>query len=92
MTAVNWEAVFIMFHKIMFRNDYWLFDEALDPVITILPDTFFSSMCSHDHFADPVRKFALYLISFFFSPQVYDIIVELLIICVNYYIYIKIGA
>lgn len=41
MTAVNWEAVFIMFHKIMFRNDYWLFDEALDPVITILPDTFF---------------------------------------------------
>ena len=41
MTAINWEAVFIMFHKIMFRNDYWLFDEALDPVITILPDTFF---------------------------------------------------
>ena len=24
MTAVNWEAVFIMFHKIMFRNDYSL--------------------------------------------------------------------
>lgn len=30
-----------MFHKIMFRNDYWLFDEALDPVIKILPDAFF---------------------------------------------------
>ena len=41
LTAVNWEAAFIMFHKIMFRNDYWLFDEALDPVIKILPDTFF---------------------------------------------------
>ena len=41
LTAVNWEAAFIMFHKIMFRNDYWLFDEALDPVIKILPDAFF---------------------------------------------------
>ena len=41
LTAVNWEAAFIMFHKLMFRNDYWLFDEVLDPVITILPDTFF---------------------------------------------------
>lgn len=41
LTAVNWEAAFIMFHKVMFRNDYWLFDEALDPVIKILPDAFF---------------------------------------------------
>lgn len=40
-TAVNWESTFIMFHKIMFRNDYWLFDEATDSVITILPDDFF---------------------------------------------------
>ena len=40
-TALNWDATFIMFHKIMFRNDYWLFDEIKDPVITMLPDTFF---------------------------------------------------
>lgn len=40
-TAINWESTFIIFHKIMFRNDYWLFDEVTDPVITILPDTFF---------------------------------------------------
>lgn len=39
--AVNWDAAFVMFHRIAFRNDYWLFDEATDPVITILPDTFF---------------------------------------------------
>lgn len=37
----NWDRTFTMFHKIMFRNNYWLFDEALDPVITILPDQFF---------------------------------------------------
>ena len=40
-TFINWDFTFVLFHKIMFRNDYWLFDEATDPVITILPDTFF---------------------------------------------------
>lgn len=36
----NYDA-FTMFHEIMFRNDYWIFDEATDPVIMILPDAFF---------------------------------------------------
>lgn len=40
-TMINWDSTFILFHKIMFRNDYWLFDEVTDPIITILPDTFF---------------------------------------------------
>ena len=39
--AINWDATFIMFHKLIFRNNYWLFDEGTDPVITILPDEFF---------------------------------------------------
>jgi len=39
--AVNFDASFVLFHKIFFRNDYWLFDPVTDPVITILPDTFF---------------------------------------------------
>lgn len=39
--AFDWERTFTVFHQIMFRNDYWLFDEKLDPVITILPDEFF---------------------------------------------------
>lgn len=38
---INFDAVFVLFHKIFFRNDLWLFDPAKDPVITILPDTFF---------------------------------------------------
>lgn len=41
LCAVNWDAAFILFHKIMFQNNYWLFDEATDPVIMILPDEFF---------------------------------------------------
>lgn len=39
--AVNWDRVFVLFHELMFDNDYWLFDAATDPVILILPDAFF---------------------------------------------------
>ena len=39
--AMNWEKVFILFHKIVFNNDYWIFDPFTDPVILILPDAFF---------------------------------------------------
>lgn len=39
--AINFDAAFVIFHKIFFRNNYWLFDPVTDPVITILPDTFF---------------------------------------------------
>ena len=35
LCAVNWDATFTLFH------DYWIFDEATDPVIMILPDAFF---------------------------------------------------
>ena len=41
LVAVNWKWVFVTFHKIAFNNDYWIFDEATDPVITILPNAFF---------------------------------------------------
>ncbi|MDF2610110.1 MAG: conserved rane protein of unknown function [Lachnospiraceae bacterium] len=40
-SAINFDAAFVIFHKIFFRNDLWLFDPSTDPVITILPDTFF---------------------------------------------------
>lgn len=36
-----WEEFFVTFHKIFFDNDYWLFNPVTDPVIHILPDTFF---------------------------------------------------
>ena len=34
-------GLFVTFHHIAFDNDYWIFDPATDPVINILPDTFF---------------------------------------------------
>ena len=39
--AINWDMAFVVFHKLLFRNDYWLFDLETDPVITVLPDQFF---------------------------------------------------
>lgn len=41
LMMVNFDQAFIIFHKLFFRNDLWLFDPSTDPVITILPDTFF---------------------------------------------------
>ncbi len=42
--VINFDGSFILFHKIMFNNDYWIFDPNLDPVIKILPDVFFFHM------------------------------------------------
>lgn len=41
LIALNWNSFFVLFHKLFFDNDYWIFDAATDPVITILPDVFF---------------------------------------------------
>ena len=38
---LNFEKSFIIFHKLLFRNDYWIFNPELDPVINILPEEFF---------------------------------------------------
>ncbi len=41
LVSLNWDWAFVAFHHLAFDNDYWIFDPATDPVITILPDTFF---------------------------------------------------
>ena len=37
----KWDVLFETFHKVLFHNDYWLFDAAQDPIILVLPDAFF---------------------------------------------------
>ncbi len=39
--AVSWQKIFVLFHELVFQNDYWIFDPVTDPVINILPDEFF---------------------------------------------------
>ncbi len=38
---VNFSWGFTIFHKIFFRNDYWIFDPKLDPIINALPEGLF---------------------------------------------------
>ncbi|MBA1435018.1 TIGR01906 family membrane protein [Bombilactobacillus bombi] len=42
LASMNFDTLFVIFHKILFRNNNWLFDPNKDPVINILPDTFFA--------------------------------------------------
>jgi len=37
----DFDKSFTTFHHIFFKNDYWLFDIQSDPIITILPQSFF---------------------------------------------------
>lgn len=38
---IDFNKSFIIFHKLLFNNDYWIFDPNLDPVIKMLPEEFF---------------------------------------------------
>ena len=41
LVAINWDLAFVLMHKLLFNNDLWLFNWETDPIILILPDTFF---------------------------------------------------
>lgn len=41
MACFNWDGFFGKFHALLFKNNYWIFDPATDPVINILPEEFF---------------------------------------------------
>lgn len=39
--AIDFDTTFLMFHKIFFRNDDWIFDPTTDPIILLLPERYF---------------------------------------------------
>lgn len=38
---IDFDALFIKFHEIAFNNDDWLFNPKTDPIIRLLPESFF---------------------------------------------------
>ena len=68
LMALNWDKAFVVFHKIAFDNDYWIFDAATDPVVTILPDTFFLH-CAAMILGLVVAGSVLCLIFYYFSGK-----------------------
>lgn len=41
LSLINFNALFKVFHMVVFNNDSWLFNPATDPIIDLLPETFF---------------------------------------------------
>lgn len=39
--TIDFSKAFILFHKIFFRNNYWIFDIKKDPIINALPEELF---------------------------------------------------
>lgn len=50
------------FHKILFRNDFWLFDPDTDPIILILPESFFMHCLILIVFLSMLFGFTLYMV------------------------------
>lgn len=41
MAVIDFSKTFYFFHKVFFRNDYWIFDPITDPIINALPEELF---------------------------------------------------
>jgi integral membrane protein (TIGR01906 family) len=41
MATAGWDQFFVLFHHLLFNNDFWIFDAQTDPVIQLLPDSYF---------------------------------------------------
>jgi len=41
MIMIDFDKTFYYFHKVFFRNDYWIFDSKIDPIINALPEELF---------------------------------------------------
>ncbi|EOL44136.1 TIGR01906 family membrane protein [Enterococcus phoeniculicola] len=39
--ALGFDRFFVTFHEVFFNNDDWLFDPVTDPIINVLPESFF---------------------------------------------------
>ncbi len=41
-SLISFDTLFLVFHKLMFNNDDWIFDPNTDPIIDMLPESFFA--------------------------------------------------
>lgn len=41
MIIISFDQVFLLFHRLLFNNDLWIFNPLYDPVINVLPQGFF---------------------------------------------------
>ncbi len=41
-SLISFDTLFILFHKLMFNNDDWIFNPVTDPIIDMLPENYFA--------------------------------------------------
>ena len=41
LLLVNFDRIFILFHEVFFNNEAWIFNPSIDPIINLLPQSFF---------------------------------------------------
>ena len=41
MSIFMFDQFFVWFHELFFNNDYWIFDARTDPIILVLPESYF---------------------------------------------------
>jgi len=41
-SIISFDTLFVLFHKLMFNNDDWIFNPATDPIIDMLPENYFA--------------------------------------------------
>lgn len=41
LCAIDFDSIFTLFHRIVFNNESWYFDPTTDPIILLLPESFF---------------------------------------------------
>lgn len=39
--SLSFDSIFLLFHKFVFRNNYWIFSPEKDPIILMLPKAYF---------------------------------------------------
>ncbi|MGR3741991.1 TIGR01906 family membrane protein [Companilactobacillus sp. DQM5] len=44
IASMNFDEFFILFHKLLFTNNNWLFNPLTDPIINVLPEGFFEQL------------------------------------------------
>ena len=63
--AFFFDDAFVLFHKLLFSNDYWIFDRRIDPIIDYLPESFFRRIAI---FIGGVWLMLLCILRFFLYP------------------------
>lgn len=59
--SIDFDTTFVIFHKIFFRNDDWIFDPYTDPIIELLPEEYFLQCALIIVFVVLVGSLILYL-------------------------------